>query len=183
MRNSLLVLSTLSCWFAASATAATIQFTVTPLATPGQFRYVYTLSGVNFQANTDFDIQFPGALYTGLTNPVVGAGFTAMVLQPNNPPGALGDFIGLAQVNNPSLSGPFSIDFTYLGTGTPGAQDFTIDVFDANGNFVRTDASGVTTLAGGSAVPEPSTLAFSVIGLLAGGGCVVARRRSSGPGK
>lgn len=175
----LLVLSAVSCWMAATASAATIQFTVTPLASPGQFRYTYTVSGITFQQNQDFDIQFPAALYTGLTNAMVGAGFDSIVLQPNNPPGAGGDFIALALVNNPSLAGPFSIDFTYLGAGAPGAQDFTIDQYDANGNFIRTDSSGVTSLAGGSAVPEPSAFFLSIIGLVAGGVCLAARRRSS----
>ena len=163
---------------AGSVSAATIiQYTVTQLPGVAKYRYNYSVSGITFQANQDFDIQFPAALYSSLINGVAGSDFTLNVFDANNPPGVDGDYSALAKVNNPSLAGPFSVDFMFLGSGRPGAQNFTIDQFDANGNFVQTISSGTTVLGGGgSNVPEPGGVTLSLLGLIAGAVWRTARR-------
>ncbi len=153
--------------------AATIKYTVTQLPGAAKYRYNYTVSGITFQANQDFDVQFPATLYSSLVNGMAGSDFTLFVFDANNPPGVDGDYSAVAKVNNPSLAGPFSVDFMYLGSGLPGAQNFTIDQFDANGNFVSTISSGTTM----PTVPEPASVALSLLGLIAG----VAWRKSRRP--
>ena len=67
---------------------------------------------------------------------------------------APGEFDLVAQVDSPTLADSFTETFTYLGTGTPGAQPFT--VYDANFNDVE---DGETTPAETlSPIPEPPTL-------------------------
>src|SRR5437588_331544 len=75
-----------------------------------------------------------------------------ILFQPNNPPGATGDYIALAQVNNPPLTGPFSVVFVFKGMGTPGAQPFVVEQFDQNGNFVPCVGSACV-----SGTPAPIT--------------------------
>lgn len=174
-KNFVVFLASAVC-LAVSAPAATIQFTTTALPSANQYRYNYTISGINFNANQAVDLMFPASLYASLTNPVVGAGFTPLVLQPNNPPGVAGDFTILANTNNPSLAGPFSIDFTYLGTGMPGSQPYVIDTFDANGNLISASATAFTVVPGNAGVPEPTAFALCFLGLLAGGGKWASRR-------
>lgn len=174
-KNFLVLLASAVC-LAVSAPAATIQFTTTALPGPNQYRYNYAISGIAFNANQAVDLMFPAALYASLMNPVVGAGFTPLVLQPNNPLGVAGDFTILANTNNPSLAGPFSIDFTFLGAGQPGAQPYVIDTFDANGNLISATASALTVVPGTAGVPEPTAFALCFIGLLAGGGKWASRR-------
>ena len=179
MRLHNLIVFIAASWSVAVGSAASIQFSVTPLPGAGNFRYNYTISGINFQANQDLDLIFPIGQFTNLTNPVAGAGFTTFVFQPNNPIGFDGDFILFATVNNPSLAGPFGIDVTFLGSGQPGAQAFMIDQFDGpspNANFVNTISSGTTQPAGGTTVPEPSAFGLAFIGIIAGGGWAARRR-------
>ena len=62
------------------------------------------------------------------------------------------------------MIGTFSIDFTFLGGGTPGAQAFRIDQYDAQGiNILNNVTSGTTSLL--TAVPEPGTMMMGMVGL------------------
>jgi hypothetical protein len=147
------------------------------------FRYSYFVNDITFAANQELDIQFDPALYGGLFNGLAGAGFLVTLLQPNNPPGFFGDYSVLALSADASLAGPFRVDFSFLGTGLPGAQPFLINEYDASGRFLRTMESGVTTPSGSTAVPEPgglSTCAICGLVLLMGGGWWAVRRRSGG---
>ncbi len=144
----------------ANLPAATIQFKVTNSGS-NSFRYDYFVSGITFQANQELDIRFDPTLYGMLSNPVAGPGFQATVLEPNNPPGTFGDYSAFALVNNPSLAGPFSVDFMFKGAipPGPGSQPFFINQFDRNGNFLNTIESGTTSLLSTTTgVPEPSSL-------------------------
>src|ERR1700682_2860787 len=149
--------------------AAAIQFQVTPLGGTS-FRYTYFLSGFMFQANQALDIQFNPSLYGTLSNGMVGSGFSPLLLQPNNPPGTTGDYIALAQVNNPPLTGPFSVDFLFKGMGTPGAQPWVVDQFDQNFNFIPCTGpacgSGTTTPVGSTTIPEPGSFSLGGVALL-----------------
>jgi len=141
------------------------------------FRYTYDFTTLSLQANQEVDIRFSPTLYSTLTNGVAGSGFSLAVFQPNNPPGAFGDYAALALVNNPSLTGPFRVDFTFLGAGSPGAQPFFINQYDAAGNFLRIVDSGTTTPPGGN-VPEPATWLLGAAGLIFTAIAKSARRRT-----
>jgi hypothetical protein len=153
---------------------------VTDLAdtSPGQdlWRYDYTVSGRTFLQSEFFDIFFSSTLYATLTSPTgPSADWDVAILQqptPGNlPPFDRGMFDAFALTANPSLSGVFSVNFVYLGGGTPGSQPFVI--FDASANIVE---SGVTSVAG-TTVPEPSmSIPFS-FGLIAW--AIYFRRKSA----
>jgi hypothetical protein len=135
-----------------------VQYQVTTNGTTGTYQYF--VSGFDFLANEELDIQFgqPGSnnVFGQLSNGKAPAGFNLLLFQPNNPPQAPGDYSALAVVGHPSLAGTFSVDFTLTGTGVPGSQSFSISQFDSNGNFVSLAASGTTQLLG-SGVPEPAS--------------------------
>lgn len=160
--------------------AATIEFQVSTVGTApsGQtlFRYNYFFSNLTLQQNQEIDIRFNPAQFGMLSNGVAGPGFSLLLLQPNNPPGAFGDFSALALVNNPPLSGPFSVDFTFIGSGQPGAQPFLINQLDANAGFVSTLESGTTVPRGQTVIPEPATFALGGAGLLMAGIFAIRRR-------
>jgi hypothetical protein len=141
---------------------------------PNLFRYTYTLTGTTLLANQEFDVQFDPTVYQSLANGKASSDFNLVLLQPNNPPGAPGDYSALAKVNNPSLAVPFSVDVATLG-GTPPAasgQFFLIEQFNAQGQLVSQIGSGFTT----SAVPEPTSAALIGAAVLLAG-CWIARRR------
>ena len=156
--------------------AAIVQFQVTDLGGT-LHRYNYSVSGYAFQQNQELAISFAPALYGTLSNGVAGSGFSLLLLQPNNPPGVSGDYSALALMNNPSLAGPFRVDFIFNGSGTPGAQPFLVNQYDQSGNFISTISSGVTTPSGPS-VPEPRSFSLAGVALLVGGALWTVRRRS-----
>jgi len=141
------------------------------------FRYTYDFTSLSLQANQEVDIRFSPTLYSTLTNGIAGANFSLAVFQPNNPPGSFGDYAALALINNPSLTGPFRVDFTFLGTGTPGSQPFVINQYDAGGNFLSIVDSGSTAAPGGP-VPEPATWLLGAAGLIFAAIAKSARRRT-----
>jgi hypothetical protein len=163
-----------------TAQAGTIDYVATDLAdvTPGQdlWRYDYTVNGVSFLQGQFFDIYFAPALYATLTaGPAPNTDWDVIILQqptPGNlPPFDTGIFDSFALTNGPSVSGVFSVDFVYLGAGTPGSQMF--EIFDAASNSIQT---GFTSVPGG-AVPEPGTAALLLLGAFAG--AIQFHRRSA----
>lgn len=176
MRN-LLWLPLWGCLLLINLSAATIEYQFTALPTPGQYRYTYTFEGT-FSQNQQIDIQFNPAIYASLFNWQAGPDWDLLVFQPNQPMGATGDYLALALVNNPSLVGPFSVDFTFVGQPQNGGpQTFSIDQFDSNGNYVGNVTTGETVRDTYESVPEPRGLALSGVALLALFGCWAARRR------
>jgi hypothetical protein len=155
---------------ASNLLSAVITFDVSVVGTTGSgetlYRYNYSVQGLTVPQNTEIDIRFDPALYGMLLNGVAPAGFDLLLLQPNNPPGAFGDYSALALVNNPSLAGPFSVDFTFIGPGTPGAQPFFINLIDPISGAITPIDQGFTTPAGGAVVPEPGTMVFGSAALL-----------------
>ena len=146
-----------------SLIAGTIGFQVTNLG-ENSYRYTYVVSDFTFALDQELDIRFDPTLYGTLSNGAAGSDFAVLLLQPNNPPGAFGDFSALALAQNPSLAVVFSVDFTFLASGKPGAQPFLVNQFDASGNFVSTLTSGSTTLQ--ETAPEPACLLLTGAGLL-----------------
>jgi hypothetical protein len=153
-----------------------IQYQVTSNGTTGTYHYF--VSGIDFLANEELDLQFgqlgSNNLFGQLSNGRAPAGFDLMLFQPNNPPQAPGDYSALAIVDHPSVTGTFSVDFTLTGIGLPGSQVFSISQFDSNGNFVSLVASGITQLVS-SGVPEPASFLLCSVGLIVVG-VFMARR-------
>ncbi len=174
-RRILCMLSLLTALSAGNLAAANVSFQITNLGS-SNYRYDYTVSGIQFQVNQELDIRFNPALYSSLSNGVAPAGFDLLLLQPNNPPGAFGDYSAMALVNNPSLSGTFRVDVHFIGNGAPGGQPFFINQLDANGNIVAQLTTGNTTAPGGN-VPEPAGWTLAGAGFLMGGVWWAVRRR------
>jgi hypothetical protein len=145
----------------ATVNATTLQFVATDLAdvTPGEdlWRYEYKVEGNTFSQGQFVDVLFDPLLYGALTaGPSPGGDWDVAVLQQpapvNLPPFDRGIFDAFALVNDPSIDGIFSVNFVYLGSGSPGSQPFEIYASDA-----ALLESGFTTPSG-TVVPEPSTL-------------------------
>jgi hypothetical protein len=176
-RRILCMLSLMTALSAGSLSAANVSFQITNL---GQnfYQYSYAVSGIQFQVNQELDIRFDPSLYGSLSNGVAPAGFDLLLLQPNNPPGVDGDYSALSLVNNPSLSGIFSVKVLYLGNGQPGAQPFFINQLDDSGRLLSVVTQGNSSQAGGGTqTPEPAAWTLAGAGFLIGGLWRTLRRR------
>jgi len=181
MRRRLFWLPLFAALVTASLHAGTIEFQVIDLGS-GMDRYVYTISGFILTQHQEIDLQFDASMYSNLTNPQASAGFSTAIEQPGNPLGAPGHFSLVATMDSPSFTGPFTIDFTFTGAGTPGSQPFAINQLDASDtNILSVISTGNTSPL---SVPEPTTLSIGAAGL----GWVSLRlarsrvRREAGPG-
>jgi len=149
--------------------AQTLFFQATDQAdtTPGQdlWRYSFSITGFNFQAGQGFSVFFDPLSIPSLQAlpPSVGPDWSILSIQPDSILRQPGYYDALALRSNPSLAGPFTVDFVWQGAGTPGAQPFTI--YD-------TDFS---TLVAGQAVlvPEPGISLLAGLGL----GALFLRRK------
>ena len=176
-RLSLLALST--ALMAGQLAAGTVGYQVSDLGA-NVFRYEFFPSNLGLLQNQELDIQFDSTLFGGLFNGVADSDFRLLLLQPNSPPGALGDYSALALRDNPSLAGPFSVEVRWLGTGVPGGLPFLLHQFDASGRNLGTIGSGSVDLVGapGSVeTPEPASWLLGGIGLVIGGFLRKGRRR------
>ena len=160
------------CAFTGSANAAFIQYATTDLG-GGSWQYDYT---VGQDAEEGFDIEqftvfFDLGLYSDLLVEGSPLDWDGLEVQPDPelPDDGFADWLALGFGIAPgsSLSG-FSVAFTWLGQGTPGAQRF--DIIDP----ISFEAlrSGVTT-----PVPEPGTLGLLGLGMA---GMAWVRRRRNG---
>jgi hypothetical protein len=147
--------------------AFVVRFAATDLpeapAAPDRWRYDYTLPAFPHGAGWGFTVYFDPLLYGAIETPLppVGAGWTAVALQPD--PGSFDGFYDAeASSDAPSLATPFSVVFTWLGQGTPGAQPFEL----RDPRYAPVE-SGFT-------VPEPAAAAPAAFAALAG---LAARRR------
>ena len=174
--RKLLLLTLWAGSMAATLSAGTVNydFSVLPFAPPADappgssmLQVTYLLSNFTFEANQELDIQFDPTLFGNLSNPTGPAGFILEVFQPNNPPDAPGDFSAFNTTGG-TVTGSFSIDAVYLGSGDPGPQAYSINQFDSQGNFVAEVASGNTTPSSNTTVPEPGSFWLGGIGLMIG---------------
>jgi hypothetical protein len=159
-----------------SLSAGTIRFGVSNI-NGNMFRYRYQLDGIVLQQDQGIDIRFDLALYQTLSNGFAPTGFSLLLLQPNNPPGAFGDFAAIVLGANPALAGIFGVDFQYIGSGQPAEQPYFINQFDSTGNFISTLQAGLTQ-SDPSLVPEPSGLVLVGLGLLTGVAWRLSQRRA-----
>lgn len=159
---------------------AAVTFDVSTVGTTGSgetlYRYNYSLAGLALQRNMELEIRYNAAVYETLLNPVVPAGFDALVFQPDNPPSVAGTFSIFALIDNPPLNGQFSVDFTLQDSATPGGQQYFLNLFEDDGTFLETIGSGRTTATG--AVPEPATVGLVSAAFLAASLRYARRRRS-----
>ena len=163
---------------ALSAPAAIITFSTSLIDNSGPnpiYRYTYNLTGAQITTNQEIDIRFNASQYGTLSNgqPSSNPNFSLLLFQPNTPPGAFGDYSLVALVTSPSMVGTFTVDFVWLGSGTPGSQPFFINQLDSLGGFVSQLESGTTQ----SSVPEPSTLLIGGTALVALGLLRQSRQR------
>lgn len=150
-----------SCFMPSIAHGGTVYYSVSPLSgMPGDFQYTYYLSGFDFEQYQELDFVFPADLYVGLSDPMASPGVDVQIFQPGTPTGAAGDFTAEASSDLGDVMGPWSIDFAYLDSGTPGAQTYFVDQLDSNGTLV-----GNPVQAQDVPVPEPGTFCFASLGL------------------
>ncbi len=161
------------------AKGLTINANLTNLAdaVPGQdlWNASFTLSSGVFQANQGFTIYFEPLLSSDISAPLapIPAGWDVLSIQPDPLLAAPGFLDGLALINNPSFSQPFSVNFVWHGAVAPGAQRF--ETYKLNGGFAIT-ATGQTTV---STIPEVGN-GFGTGWALAAVAALSALRRPSG---
>lgn len=128
------------------------------------WRYDYQVTG-SFEPFGGLNLLFDPTRYGVLSvpQPVAGVDWDVFVVQPDAALAAPGLFTATRLIDSPALNNPASVQFVWLGAGTPGAQPF--EVFDASFGISET---GFT-----QAVPEPRTYALYALGLL-----LLARRLS-----
>lgn len=170
-----------------------ISFQITSLGVQNGtplFRETFYLSGLNLASNFEVDVNFDPATYQSLSNGVANSDFDLLLFQPNQPPGEPGVYSALALVNNPSLTGPFSVDFsTVIGTIPPPCG--TLQANPCQPFFIYDD-SNITGPNGGlvfhgfltpapEGAPEPFSFGVTAIGLaFVMGGIGLRRRNRSG---
>jgi hypothetical protein len=176
MRCSALVCLTSALLFQSAANATLISYEVTNLA-GNSWEYTYTV--VNDTLGVDieeFSIFFGLESFANLTIGSTPADWDPLVLQPDPslPDDGLYDALALAIGIAPgALLGGFSVQFDFLGVGTPGQQFF--QVVDA-ATFGLLDSG--FTVRNVTSVPEPGTAGLMALGIAVLAG--LRRRRSSG---
>jgi hypothetical protein len=153
-----------SCVVPSLALAGTISYSVEPLSgLPGDFQYSYYLSGFNLVQYEELDFVFPASSFLSLSDPVASPGVVVDTFQPNVPTGADGDFTAEASSDLGNVTGPWSIDVAYLGSGLPGAQTYFVDQFDSNGDLVGNPVEAEDVPA---PVPEPGAFGFCCLAVV-----------------
>ena len=167
-----------------SAGTVSYDFTILPYAPPADapagssmLQVTYLLSDFTFEANQELDIEFDPSLFGTLSNATAPSGFALNLFQPDDPPGAEGDFSAFNTTGG-TVTGSFSIDAVYLGSDAPGPQAYSMNQYDAQGNFVAEVSSGSTVPSGDTSVPEPGSFWLSGIGFMICGGWWLNRQRS-----
>jgi hypothetical protein len=164
----------------AFVTIASAQVTYTATDVSGStWEYNYTITN-NTPINPigEFTIFYTIGLYSDLTLELSPSNWSSIVAQPD--PGLPADSFFDAQALDAGLASGktangFSVEFTYLGKGTPGSQLFNI----VDPSTYATLAVGNTTMVGTTAAPEidPAS-AMSGITLFLGSLAVMRGRRS-----
>jgi hypothetical protein len=146
-----------------SARAGVIDYVLTALG-GNLWRYDYTIN--NPVPSLGFDeltVYFDVGQYELLSAPAAPAGWDPIAVQPDAGIPSDGFFdalnLGAPLADGASVSG-FSVEFAYLGVGTPGAQRYEL----LDSLTLTIIGSGTTELAP-AAVPEPSTSMLALLGI------------------
>lgn len=160
-----------------AASALQIRFEAEDLADAGPgsdlWRIRYRVSDLEVAPFRGFSVFFDPALARDLQDPPPppSAAWDSITLQPDLALPADGIYDAIALVAGASLDADFVLDFVWLGgPAGPGAQPFSVNQFDSNGNLLE-------VLATGSTVPEPSSALLAALGLGLLGGVRRGRRR------
>lgn len=176
------VMAVLVAGLAARASAAPILYTVEQLS-EAQWRYSYHADDNLWSQFQGFAIDFEQEFYGPISGATGGAGWNLFQSDPSAPADpneccpAPGLFDAQTLTNAPELT-PFTVDFTWLGTGTPGSQTYRIYYDDLQGGFQPLE-SGMTVAFTPAPVPEPGTLLLLASGLVAA--ALSRRRKRSSP--
>jgi len=153
--------------FCAGALGASVEWSATEIR-PETSRITFVTTGLAFRANYAVDFQFDPAQVRELSNAVVPLGFDALLLQPDNPPGASGDLSVMALRDVASdVPLTFRVDVRMSSAQLAADQGltfrFALFELDEQGRIEATLASGV---ANNAFVPEPATLPLAGAALL-----------------
>ena len=157
----------LLCSTTAATAAVSIQYSVVPVS-GNVYRYVYSISNSGGGSAVQlFDILFDTSLYQEASLQIVtpaplSTQWTQKILS-SVPPAVPAAYTALSLTGGipagSTVSG-FSVQFTWLGSGVPGAQPF--EIFDATTfNLVQSGATSSTPLT----VPTASTLSLALLGV------------------
>ena len=161
--------------------ATTIQYQLISLG-GSSYQYQYFFNGTfgaNQVVNLSFDPSYSLNLSSAVATPATD--WFSFALGPVVT-GAPSNYLAEALVDNPSLNGTFSVNFTYAAQNgdpaLPGSQPFELDQF-VGGNKAGVITSGFTTQQSitDPVVPEPSSFALSGM-LLAVLICLAVRRKA-----
>jgi hypothetical protein len=184
--RALLKVAILTSLITSGLTASSIKTNLSNAGTNGfgetVYEYDYIITGLDLLQNQELAIQFDPSIYKELSNGVAPATFSLLLFQPNLPPGASGEYSALSTVDHPSMTGPFSVQFTLTDLGMIlrnelGPQVFVVNKYDSNGGFVGIVTSGSTSPGANNTVPEPSSLSLTSVGLMLSGVGWALRRR------
>ena len=141
------------------------------------WEYTYRARGFAFAADQGFSVEFDPALHAALGDPppAVGPDWDLVVLQPDAGLGRAGLYDAVAQTDGASVAQPFAVRFVWLGApGTqPGAQPWSLNQFDAQGNLLDVLATGITV----PEAPWQAALAGIALGALCAARTGPKRRR------
>jgi hypothetical protein len=159
------------------ANAALVEYSASLIA-PSQWRYDYTINVPDAPLSFDgLTVWFGSSLYAGLAGATAPSGWDPIAIEsdPGLPADGFFDALLLSGSVQPGavLTG-FSVTFTYLGLGTPGAQSFALyNSLDFGAVY-----SGSTVLgAPVGQVPVPATMGLALLALAAAAGSTARRRR------
>lgn len=150
--------------WAGQVAGAVVQYQSTDLPDliPGQDRwsYRYLVTG-SFTAFQGLNVLFPAQNYQDLqitqADPL---DWFTLITQPDVSLPADGILTASALTDTNAISVPFELDFTWLGSGVPGAQ--SVEIFDSDFSLI---ATGFTAPLDSNSIPEPSSLLLAAVGL------------------
>lgn len=161
-RRSLVACLFLLVFSQAAFAAVSIQYSVVPMG-GNVYRYIYSISNLGVGPAVQlFDILFDTSLYQEgslqiVTPSPLNTQWSQQILH-SIPPGVPASYDALSLTggipSGTTVSG-FSVQFTYLGSGTPGAQPFQVY-----------DPGTLNLVQSGQAVPAPSVPVASTLSLI-----------------